>query len=100
STDSTKPAASVKTTLNSVYTVRKGDNLSDIAARFHVTVSDLKKWNKLSSNQIAVGKKLTVAQAAAASASVEPHKVVHEVQKGDTLGKIATAYKTTVDNIL
>jgi membrane-bound lytic murein transglycosylase D len=83
------------------YTVRKGDNLSDIATRFHVTVNDLKKWNKLTSNQIVAGKKLVVAQASAgSSASAEPRKVVHQVLRGETLVKIATEYKTTVDNIL
>jgi membrane-bound lytic murein transglycosylase D len=31
------------------YTVRKGDSLSEIAGRFHVTINDLKKWNNLTS---------------------------------------------------
>ena len=93
-----KKSASTGTT---TYSVRKGDNLSDIATRFHVTVSDLKKWNKLTSNQIVAGKKLIVAEAppATVAASAEPHKVVHQVLKGETLGKIASEYKTTVDNI-
>ena len=93
-----KPASSGAAT---TYSVRKGDNLSDIATRFHVSVSDLKKWNKLTSNQIVAGKKLVVSQAppATAAASAEPHKVVHQVLKGETLGKIASEYKTTVDNI-
>src|SRR6185436_11306299 len=90
-------------TTTTSYTVQKGDNLSDIATRFHVSVADLKKWNKLTSNQIFAGKKLIVAQATVASSSsseTEPHKVVHQVQKGETLGKIASDYRTTVDNIL
>ena len=95
-----KPSASTTTTS---YTVRKGDNLSDIATRFHVSVADLKKWNKLSSNQINAGRKLIVGQSTVAlssSSGTEQHKVVHQVQKGETLGKIATAYRTTVDDIL
>ena len=97
--NSSKTAPSATTTS---YTVRKGDNLSDIATRFHVTVGDLKKWNKLSSNQIIAGKKLIVTQSVASvnSSTAEPHKVVHEVQKGETLVKIASEYSTTVDNIL
>jgi len=67
--------------------------------RFHVTVADLKKWNSLSSNQILAGRKLIVAQAAASS-STEPRKVVHQVQKGETLGKIASEYRTTVNDII
>ena len=98
----TRPATISKSaiaTTTTSYTVRKGDNLSDIATRFHVTVAELKKWNNLTSNQIIAGRKLIVAQAAAPSGT-EPHKVVHEVQKGETLGKIASEYKTTVDDIL
>jgi membrane-bound lytic murein transglycosylase D len=64
-----------------------------------VTVADLKKWNNLSSNQINAGRKLIVTQAAAPSGT-EPHKVVHQVQKGETLVKIASEYRTTVDDIL
>ena len=99
-TGGSKPAAERAATS---YTVRQGDNLTEIATRFHVTVTDLKKWNKLTSNQIAAGKKLMVAQAAPASATpanAGQRKVVHQVQKGETLLKIATTYKTTVDNIL
>jgi len=90
---------STTATTTTSYTVRKGDNLSDIATRFHVTVTDLKKWNNLSSNQIIAGRKLVVAKAAAPSGT-EPHKVVHQVQKGETLGKIASDYRTTVDDII
>jgi len=90
---------STSSTTTPSYTVRKGDNLSDIATRFHVTVADLKKWNSLSSNQILAGRKLIVAQAAASS-STEPRKVVHQVQKGETLGKIASEYRTTVNDII
>jgi membrane-bound lytic murein transglycosylase D len=90
---------STSATTTTSYTVRKGDNLSDIATRFHVTVADLKKWNSLSSNQILAGRKLIVAQVAASS-STEPRKVVHQVQKGETLVKIASEYRTTVNDII
>jgi len=102
SVSTAKPAASGTATS---YTVRKGDNLTEIASRFHVTVNDLKKWNKLTSNQISAGRKLVVSQALAATpaapavASSEPHKVIHQVRSGETLGKIASDYKTTVGNI-
>jgi membrane-bound lytic murein transglycosylase D len=101
STQNTAKKTSPSGTATSSYTVRKGDNLSDIATRFHVTVNDLKKWNKLTSNQIVAGKKLIVAQAPVVAVSAqEPRKVVHQVLKGETLVKIASEYKTTVNNIL
>jgi len=100
SSGSSKTSSSATTTS---YTVRKGDNLSDIATRFHVTVADLKKWNNLSSSQINSGRKLIVGQSTVASSgpsTPEAHKVVHRVQKGETLVKIASDYQTTVDNII
>jgi membrane-bound lytic murein transglycosylase D len=42
-----------------VYTVKSGDNLSTIARRFKCTVTDLKKWNKLSSVNIWKGQRLS-----------------------------------------
>lgn len=42
------------------YTVRRGDNLSTIAARHHVTVGQLKKWNGLSGDRINAGRKLLI----------------------------------------
>ena len=42
------------------YTVKKGDNLTKIANKFHVTVSDLKKWNHLKNDNIREGQKLTI----------------------------------------
>lgn len=43
-----------------VYRVRKGDTLIDIAKKFSVSVSELRKWNNISSNLIRIGQRLTV----------------------------------------
>ncbi|UBM60411.1 LysM peptidoglycan-binding domain-containing protein [Marinilongibacter aquaticus] len=40
------------------YRVRSGDNLSTLAGRFHVYVSDLKRWNGLKSSMIRNGQYL------------------------------------------
>jgi len=42
------------------YYVKKGDNLSLIAQWYDVNVQDIKKWNRLSSNSLSVGKKLVI----------------------------------------
>ena len=42
------------------HKVKKGDNLSEIAAKYDVAMSDLKKWNKLKSNNVALGKSLKI----------------------------------------
>ncbi|MCK7528753.1 MAG: LysM peptidoglycan-binding domain-containing protein [Ignavibacteriales bacterium] len=40
------------------YKVKKGDSLSEIAERYHVSISELKKWNGLKSNSINAGQTL------------------------------------------
>lgn len=42
------------------YKVKKGDTLIKIAKKFGVSVKQLKKWNKLSSNVIHIGDKITI----------------------------------------
>jgi membrane-bound lytic murein transglycosylase D len=42
------------------YTVKKGDNLADIADWFDVSAADIKSWNKLRKQQVNKGKKLTI----------------------------------------
>ena len=42
------------------YTVKKGDTLYSIAKKFDLSVEDLKKMNKLSSNELNVGQRLEV----------------------------------------
>jgi membrane-bound lytic murein transglycosylase D len=54
------------------HTVRKGDNLGKIANKYDVSVTNLKKWNGLKSNNIAVGKKLKIESG---------RKVVKQVKK-------------------
>jgi membrane-bound lytic murein transglycosylase D len=42
------------------HKVKRGDNLSDIADKYNVAMSDLKKWNHLKSNQVQLGKSLKI----------------------------------------
>ena len=44
------------------YVVLKGDNLGNIASKFGASVVDLKQWNNLPDNTIAIGKTLVVAK--------------------------------------
>jgi membrane-bound lytic murein transglycosylase D len=93
-------AASTQTTS---YTVRAGDTLAKIAARYHMSVERLKSLNHLSSTRLTVGKRLIISQQAVSTASNSPasaKKVIHQVRQGETLDKIATTYKTSVDAII
>lgn len=42
------------------YTVRRGDNLGDIAEKYNVSVVDLKKWNHLRGTKVQKGKRLKI----------------------------------------
>lgn len=42
------------------YVIQKGDTLGSIARKYSVSVSDLKKWNKISSELLALGKSLKI----------------------------------------
>jgi membrane-bound lytic murein transglycosylase D len=43
-----------------VHKIRSGESLSTIARRYRVTVTDLKRWNNLRSNNIIAGKTLKI----------------------------------------
>lgn len=112
-------ASTAKTTGSSsgsgpiIYKVKKGDSLGKIAARYKVTVSQLKNWNHLRSSTISIGQKIRVykggapvssaskatSDAAKAASSVARTSsndsmdyTVYTVKAGDTLSGIAKAY--------
>jgi membrane-bound lytic murein transglycosylase D len=55
STSKTKVAAK-----SQIYTIKRGDTLSDIAEKFSVPLADIKRWNQNISNHIQTGEKLTI----------------------------------------
>jgi len=55
------PAAAAGGIHSARYTVRRGDTLITVADRFGVTVEQLRAWNNLHANTVAVGKSLAVA---------------------------------------
>jgi len=42
------------------YKVKRGDNLTSIASKYGVSISELKKWNNLNSSALAYGKNLKI----------------------------------------
>jgi membrane-bound lytic murein transglycosylase D len=57
---STQSPSDIKGRDKVYYSVKKGDNLGQIAAWFKVRISDLKYWNKIPKSYIKIGQKLTV----------------------------------------
>ena len=90
-----------------VHTVKKGETLSSIAKKYHVSVANLKKWNNLKKDSLSIGKKLTIYTSggpmAASSSNSNPigstGPKYHVVKAGDTLASIAKKYHVTVKDI-
>ena len=90
------------------YEVQKGDNLGSIAKKFGSSVVDLKSWNNLHSNNLALGNVLIVAKNEIAintnnatadsfkkketTASSKNDEANYLVQKGDSLFSISKKY--------
>ena len=79
---------------STVHVIRKGDTLGHLAVRYGTTVDALKKKNRLTSDMVRIGQKLTIPGGIAHNAS--PESTIHIVRKGDTLGKIAIRYGVSV----
>ena len=81
------------------YTVVSGDTLWEIAAKFNTTISEIVTLNNLDPNKyLYIGQKLKVP--ATVSPDPVPQPIIHTVQSGDTLWKIAQRYGTTIDAIV
>lgn len=92
----------------STYTVAKGDTLFAIAARFGMTVAELKTLNGLKDNNLKIGQVLKLKKTPAPAPTPAPPKptpvppstgttTTYRVVKGDTLSAIAKRFDTTVD---
>ena len=88
------PPSIPSTNIPSTYTVKKGDNLYDIAKKYNTTVSELKTLNNLTTNNLSIGQILKIPSE---KNLIENNTYI--VQPGDTLYRIAMQNNTTVDAI-
>lgn len=72
------------------YTVKRGDSLSEIAARFGVSMAALKSENRLSSNTIRIGQELSL------PGGDSPVESEHRITSGETLSGIAARYSVSL----
>lgn len=92
---SSNQASSSDTATRTVYKVRRGDTLSEIAAKHNVKVSDLRSWNNLRGSNIRVGQRLTVYP----NPSKAKGPLNYKVRRGDSLYVIAKRYGVSVRDI-
>ena len=108
---------SVKSDANVInYTIKKGDTIGELAEKFHVYTSEIRKWNNLTDNTIVAGStlkiysdvdvtKITSNNADDKNNSNENFKTSSDntihyiVKKGDTIGHIAEKYYITSQDI-
>lgn len=90
------------------YKVVQGDNLTKIASKFGVTITNLREWNNLKSDFLSIGQVLKVkliAKAAdqpAPTSTPAPAAVTvteYTVKSGDTLSKISRQFGVAIDKI-
>ena len=105
------------------HKVKKGDNLGEISEKYGVTVAEIKKWNKLKSNNIPLGKSLKIisnervvttvkkeVKSDVIASNDKPRKdqksdvsdkedSFYVVQQGDNLSTIAKKYNVSIDDL-
>ena len=88
----------------STYTVEKGDTVSFIASKFKTSVTNLKKWNNLSSDIIYPKQVLKVSKddssySSSSSTESTASAKTYTIKSGDTLSAIAAKHSTTVKKL-
>lgn len=84
------------------YTVIQGDSITSIATINHISIEELKKWNKLKDASLTAGKNLIVD--IEGSKKKETKKVKKQgrylIKAGDSLASIATKFNVTEQKII
>ena len=82
----------------SSYRIKKGDSISEIAEKYGVKTSDIKRWNNLSSNKIVAGRTLKIfgsdenSSIGDNSTRTNTNVVSYKIKSGDSISEIAMKY--------
>lgn len=82
-------------------TVKKGDTLWGFSKKYGTSVSKIKQENKLNSDIIYIGQRLSINGSSSSSSAKAPQasSATHKVVKGDSLWKISRTYGMTVNEL-
>jgi len=92
-----KPAYKKKSTVaTKTHTVKRGDNLGDIANKYGVSVAELKQWNRIKGNSIMAGQRIKILKNTTVMAPVVEEAIASKDNKPSdkfttTASKIAAA---------
>ena len=87
------------------YKVKRGDNLSEIAEKFGVSIQQVKKWNNISGNNIMAGKTLKIYNNSTSSSYGDnttkntANINYYKIKPGDAIGSIAEKYGVKVSDL-
>ncbi len=89
------------------HTIRRGENLNSIAARYGVNINSLRDWNNISGSRIYAGKKLKIYtdKTASYTASNDNTSVTksspfrYKIKRGDTISELAEKFGVSVSKI-
>jgi len=99
SSSSSSNKGSKKTTGTGTYTVRRGDTLGKLAAKFNMTIDQIRRLNGLKNpHRIYPGQKLKVSSAHASSGGGLFKE--HTVKKGENLSYLAQKYGVSISAIM
>ena len=82
------------------YTVRRGDTLSEIAARFGTTVNELVRLNNIADRDRIYPGQVLIIRENGGSVTPPSGTTTYTVQRGDTLSEIAARFGTTVSALV
>ncbi len=100
-TNSTTHGEETRGTGSIIYTVKRGNTLSQIANAYGVSVSHIVEMNNIQNpNLIYPGEKLRITESSNTSLNPVTRNNYYTVQTGDTLSGIATRYGVTVNYLV
>lgn len=74
------------------HRIKRGETLEKISGMYNVSIASLKKWNRLTSSKVLVGKKLRIRL-------TTENLEYYRVRMGDTLWEISKKFGVSVDDI-
>jgi len=90
------------------HRINRGDNLNSIAAKYGVSISEIKEWNNLRSNKILLGTRLKIfsdktSNYLASNDNIKTQKksalFKYKIKRGDNIGALAQKFGVTATQI-